>query len=241
MKDSTEVKEQLLSHKEQIPRHIAIIMDGNGRWAQAKGMTRSQGHIAGAMSVKKIVQRCVELGVSYLTLYSFSTENWSRPEEEVGALMELLLLQLASEVPELTKQGIRLVHYGSRENFSEEVLAALDKANAETKGGELLQVGLALDYSGRSELLHAMRQIVRDGVEVTQEALESRLFTAGVPDPDLLIRTAGEFRVSNFLLWQIAYTELYVTQQCWPDFDGDSLDEAIIEFTSRTRKYGAVK
>ena len=241
MKDSTEVKEQLLFHKKQIPRHIAIIMDGNGRWAQAKGMSRSQGHVEGAKSVKKIVQRCVELGVSYLTLYSFSTENWSRPEEEVGALMELLLLQLASEVPELTKQGIRLVHYGSRENFSADVLTALDKANTETEGGEVLQVGLALDYSGRSELLHAMRQIVCDGVEVTQEALESRLFTAGVPDPDLLIRTAGEFRVSNFLLWQIAYTELHVTQQCWPDFDGDSLDEAILEFTSRTRKYGAVK
>ncbi len=239
--DSREVKEQLMSHKEHIPRHIAIIMDGNGRWAQAKGMSRSQGHIAGAKSVKKIVQRCVELGVSYLTLYSFSTENWSRPEEEVGALMELLLLQLASEVPELAEQGIRLVHYGSRENFSEDVLEALDKANKETEGGEVLQIGLALDYSGRSELLHAMRQIVRDGVEVTQEALESRLFTAGVPDPDLLIRTAGEFRVSNFLLWQIAYTELYVTQQCWPDFDGDSLDEAILEFASRTRKFGAVK
>ena len=227
--------------EEQKPRHIAIIMDGNGRWAEAKGLSRSEGHIAGAMSVKKIVQRCVEVGVSYLTLYSFSTENWSRPKEEVGALMELLLLQLASEVPELVKQGIRLAHYGSRENFSEEVLAALDKATSDTESGEVLTVGLALDYSGRSEILHAMDQIVRDGVAVTQEALESRLYTAGVPDPDLLIRTAGEFRVSNFLLWQIAYTELYVTKQCWPDFNGDSLDNAIVEYASRTRKFGKVK
>jgi undecaprenyl diphosphate synthase len=227
--------------EEQKPRHIAIIMDGNGRWAEAKGLSRSEGHIAGAMSVKKIVQRCVEVGVSYLTLYSFSTENWSRPKEEVGALMELLLLQLASEVPELIKQGIRLAHYGSRENFSEEVLAALDKATSDTESGEVLTVGLALDYSGRSEILHAMDQIVRDGVAVTQEALESRLYTAGVPDPDLLIRTAGEFRVSNFLLWQIAYTELYVTKQCWPDFNGDSLDNAIVEYASRTRKFGKVK
>ena len=227
--------------EEQKPRHIAIIMDGNGRWAEAKGLSRSEGHIAGAMSVKKIVQRCVEVGVSYLTLYSFSTENWSRPKEEVGALMELLLLQLASEVPELVKQGIRLAHYGSRENFSEEVLAALDKATSDTETGEVLTVGLALDYSGRSEILHAMDQIVRDGVAVTQEALESRLYTAGVPDPDLLIRTAGEFRVSNFLLWQIAYTELYVTKQCWPDFNGDSLDNAIVEYASRTRKFGKVK
>ena len=227
--------------EEQKPRHIAIIMDGNGRWAEAKGLSRSEGHIAGAMSVKKIVQRCVEVGVSYLTLYSFSTENWSRPKEEVGALMELLLLQLASEVPELVKQGIRLAHYGSRENFSEEVLAALDKATSDTESGEVLTVGLALDYSGRSEILHAMEQIVRDGVAVTQEALDSRLYTAGVPDPDLLIRTAGEFRVSNFLLWQIAYTELYVTNQCWPDFNGDSLDSAIVEYASRTRKFGKVK
>ena len=216
-------------------------MDGNGRWAEAKGLSRTNGHFAGAKSVKKIVTRCVELGVKYLTLYSFSTENWSRPESEINALMELLMMQLASEVPELAEQGIRLVHYGSREKFSHEVLSALDKADEVTATGSVLTVGLALDYSGRSELLHAMKRIQEDGVEVTQEAIEARLYTTGVPDPDLLIRTAGEYRVSNFLLWQIAYSEIYVTQQCWPDFDADSLDHAIADYANRTRKFGSVK
>jgi len=225
----------------KVPKHIAIILDGNGRWAEAKGLPRSEGHAAGAKSVKKVVQRCAELGVKYLTLYSFSTENWTRPESEVNALMELLMLQLASEVPELTKQGIRLVHYGSREHFSSEILDALDKANIDTAGGEVLTVGLALDYSGRSELLQAIQRLVDDGVEVTQDSLEQRLYTSGIPDPDLLIRTAGEFRVSNFLLWQIAYSEIYVTQQCWPDFDSDALDRAVVDYASRTRKFGAVK
>jgi len=147
---------------------------------------------------------------------------------------------LENEVPELAKQGIRLVHYGSRDNFSEDVLTALDTADANTASGTVLTVGLALDYSGRSELVHAMKCIQEDGVEVTQEAIEKRLYTAGVPDPDLLIRTAGEFRVSNFLLWQIAYSEIYITQQCWPDFDGDALDTSIVNYAGRTRKFGAI-
>jgi len=225
----------------QTPKHIAIIMDGNGRWAESKGMSRRDGHIAGAKSVKKIVRRCVELGVKYLTLYSFSTENWTRPEDEVNALMELLMLQLAGEVPELTKQGIRIAHYGGRERFSQEVLEAIDKACEQTKHGETLTIGLALDYSGRSEILQAVKRLVQDNVEVTQDALESRLYTASVPDPELLIRTAGEYRVSNFLLWQIAYTEMYVTSQCWPDFDATSLDAALEDYANRTRKFGALK
>lgn len=226
---------------EQVPTHIAIIMDGNGRWAESKGLSRSQGHAAGATSVKKTVERCVELGVKYLTLYSFSTENWSRPESEIDALMELLILQLSKEAPELLKQGIRLRHYGSREKFSNEVLHAIDEASALTAGGETLTIGLALDYSGRSELICAVKQVVQSGEQVNQENLESHLYTAGIPDPELLIRTAGEYRVSNFMLWQIAYTEIYVTQQCWPDFDGNSLDKALVDYASRTRKFGAVK
>jgi len=225
----------------QVPKHIAIIMDGNGRWAEAKEMSRSEGHVAGAKSVKKIVKRCVELGVKYLTLYSFSTENWTRPEDEIDALMELLILQLAGEVPELATQGIRIVHYGSRERFSQEVIDSIDEACEQTKHGSTLTIGLALDYSGRSELLQAVKRIIHDGAEVTQEALESRMYTAGVPDPELLIRTAGEYRVSNFLLWQIAYTEIYVTSQCWPDFDETSLDAALEDYSNRTRKFGALK
>ena len=216
-------------------------MDGNGRWAKKFGLPRVAGHKAGVKRIHNIIQLTIDYNIKYLTLYAFSTENWTRPEAEISALMDLLLVNLTSEVPELAEQGIRLVHYGSREKFSAEVLVALDKANAETGQGNKLTIGLALDYSGRSELLHAMQKIVDDGVAVSRENLEQRLYTAGVPDPDLLIRTAGEFRVSNFLLWQIAYSEIYVTEQCWPDFDAVSLDEAIENFAGRTRKFGSVR
>jgi undecaprenyl diphosphate synthase len=226
---------------ESIPKHIAIIMDGNGRWAEERGLPRSAGHEAGALSVKKIVERCGELGVQYLTLYSFSTENWGRPQEEIEALMVLLVKKLVSEVSELVEKGVSLRHFGRRDRFAPEVMRALDHAIEVTAEGNRLTLGLALDYSGRSELLHAIDQLVQDDVEVTQENLENRLFTSGVPDPDLLIRTAGEMRISNFLLWQIAYSEIYVTAQCWPDFDGDSLDIALAEYATRKRTFGEIK
>ena len=223
-----------------VPQHIAIIMDGNGRWAESRGLPRSAGHEAGALAVKKIVEKCGEIGVKYLTLYSFSTENWGRPEDEIEALMALLVQKLVSEVPELIDKGVSLRHLGRRDRFTPEVLDALDKAVELTSAGEKLTLSLALDYSGRSELLHAIVCLVQDGVDVTQEHLEQRLFTSGMPDPDLLIRTAGEMRISNFLLWQIAYSEIYVTDQCWPDFDGDSLDVAIAEFVNRKRTFGKI-
>jgi undecaprenyl diphosphate synthase len=223
-----------------VPQHIAIIMDGNGRWAESRGLPRSAGHEAGALAVKKIVEKCGEIGVQYLTLYSFSTENWGRPQDEIEALMALLVQKLVSEVPELIEKGVSLRHLGRRDRFAPEVLDALDKAVELTSAGEKLTLSLALDYSGRSELLHAIECLVQDGVDVTQEHLEQRLFTSGMPDPDLLIRTAGEMRISNFLLWQIAYSEIYVTDQCWPDFDGDSLDVAIAEFVNRKRTFGKI-
>ena len=223
-----------------LPQHIAIIMDGNGRWAESRGLPRSAGHEAGALAVKKIVEKCGEIGVQYLTLYSFSTENWGRPQDEIEALMALLVQKLVSEVPELIEKGVSLRHLGRRDRFTPEVLDALDKAVGLTSAGERLTLSLALDYSGRSELLHAIECLVQDGVDVTQEHLEQRLFTSGMPDPDLLIRTAGEMRISNFLLWQIAYSEIYVTDQCWPDFDGDSLDVAIAEFVNRKRTFGKI-
>ena len=222
------------------PQHIAIIMDGNGRWAESRGLPRSAGHEAGALSVKKVVERCGELGVRFLTLYSFSTENWQRPKEEVEALMALLVLKLLTEVPELVEKGISLRHIGNRQRFAPEVLDALDEAIEVTAKGTRLTLSLALDYSGRSELVHAMKQLAQDGVEISEETLEQRLFTSGIPDPDLLIRTAGEMRISNFLLWQIAYSEIYVTDQCWPDFDGDSLEKAIAEFATRKRTFGKI-
>jgi undecaprenyl diphosphate synthase len=223
-----------------MPKHIAIIMDGNGRWAESRGLPRTAGHAAGALAVKKIVQRSGELGISYLTLYSFSTENWGRPQDEIEALMALLVQKLVSEVPELIEKSVCLRHYGRRDRFDPEVMDALDDAIEATKNGTRLTLGLALDYSGRSELLHAIKMLVEDEVDVTQVNLEKRLFTSGIPDPDLLIRTAGEKRISNFLLWQIAYSEMYVTNQCWPDFDASSLDDAIAEFANRKRTFGKI-
>jgi undecaprenyl diphosphate synthase len=154
--------------------------------------------------------------------------------------MELLVMQLTLEAPELAKQHIRLKHYGSRDNFSTEVLQAIEAACELTKDGDVLTIGLCLDYSGRNEILRAVKQLVEDAVEISESTLEERLYTVGIPGPDLLIRTAGEFRISNFLLWQIAYTEIYVTEQCWPEFDSDSLDSALIEYASRTRTFGSI-
>lgn len=228
----------------QLPNHVAIIMDGNGRWAESKGHERRAGHEAGAKTVSLVVQRCAELEIPFLTLYSFSTENWTRPSTEIDALMHLLVLQLTTEVDQLVENGIRLVHYGSRSRLSDDVLSALDQACDVTKGGNRLTLGLALDYSGRSELLHVMKKMVEGGViseEIDEEAVQDLLYTAGIPDPDLLIRTAGELRVSNFLLWQIAYSEIYVTEKNWPAFDADDFDEALAAYSIRTRKYGSVK
>jgi len=228
---------------EPLPRHVAIIMDGNGRWAEARGLPRRDGHAAGVGSVRAVVERCGELGIPFLTLYSFSTENWSRPDAEVDALMALLLETISGEVPELIEKGVRLRHYGGRDRLSPGVLAALDKACEETAGGDRLTLGLALDYSGRSELARAARCLVEDGLtgpDIDEKALADRLYTAGVPDPDLLIRTAGEHRISNFLLWQVAYSEIHVTDMCWPDFDGAALDYALRDFASRDRRFGAI-
>lgn len=229
---------------DQLPNHVAIIMDGNGRWAESKGLDRGAGHEAGAKTVSLVVQRCAELGIPFLTLYSFSTENWTRPTAEIDALMQLLMLQLTTEVEQLIENGIRLVHYGSRSRLSKDVLNALDDACSATESGNRLTLGLALDYSGRSELLNVMKQIVEAGVtpeEIDESTVEERLYTAGTPDPDLLIRTAGELRVSNFLLWQIAYSEIYVTEKHWPAFDADDFDQALAAYSMRTRKYGSVK
>lgn len=218
-------------------------MDGNGRWAESRGLPRSAGHEAGAIAVKKVVERCGELHIPFLTLYSFSSENWDRPKDEVDALMSLLVQKLLSELPELVKNGVSLRHYGCRDHFSIEVLEALDKAIEATSGGEGLVLGLALDYSGRSEIIHAVRRVLKQRISpetVNEEIFASHLYTKGVPDPDILIRTAGEMRISNFLLWQIAYSELVVSKVCWPDYDGESLDEAIDEYVSRKRTFGKV-
>jgi len=228
------------------PDHIAIIMDGNGRWAQARGLPRIAGHKRGAEAVRKTVEAAAKAGVSYLTLFGFSSENWKRPEREVGDLMGLLRLYLKSEVNELKKNGIRLSVIGDRSRFDRDIVRMIEQAEAETAGGARLTLILALSYGGRYEIVSAARELAQkaaagelDPGDIDEKTFASHLDTAGVPDPDLLIRTSGEQRISNFLLWQLAYTELVFTDVLWPDFGAADLAAAIDDFNSRERRYGA--
>lgn len=225
----------------RLPRHVAIIMDGNGRWAKARGLPRAAGHKAGVDSVREAVRSCGELGIEALTLYSFSTENWLRPKEEVDTLMDLLAWALKEETPELDKNNVRLRASGRLQGLPESVRAQLDESMAFLDKNTGLVLNLALNYGSRAEIVDAVNGLLRDGVkEVSEEEISGRLYTAGLPDPDLLIRTSGEMRISNFLLWQIAYAELVVTQTNWPDFRKTHLHEAIAQFQGRSRRFGGL-
>jgi len=231
----------------RLPRHIAVIMDGNGRWAQARGQSRLLGHAAGAERAKQLTERCGRLGIEVLTLYSFSVENWNRPADEVAGLMELAALQLAAEREALAASNVRFRHLGSREGLPQRVLEELDATERRTSSCTGLTLCLALNYGSRSEIVVAVRSIAERVLAGTlapsaidEAVMSSSLYTAGLPDPDLVIRTAGESRVSNYLLWQISYAELHVTGTLWPDFDAESLDRALSDYASRTRKWGRV-
>lgn len=231
--------------KTKLPRHIAIIMDGNGRWAQERGQDRLYGHYHGVESVRNIVECCAEIGIEYLTLYAFSTENWERPEYEVTGLMELLVGTIRKEVATLHKNNIRLHVIGDLDMLPAEARNELNDALNYTSKNTGLNLVMALSYSSRWELLNTMKVIaakVKSGelaVEnITQETLEQHLVTNGFPDPELMIRTGGEYRVSNFLLYQLAYSELYFTPVRWPDFRKDNLYEAILDFQNRQRRFG---
>jgi len=231
-----------------VPRHIAIIMDGNGRWAQQHGKDRTYGHRHGAEAVRAVVTECGRLGVEALTLYSFSTENWRRPHEEVDTLMRLYVEYLASERDELNENNVRFVQIGTREGLPQQVLQQLDQTVAATANNTGLTLCLALNYGSRSEIAEATRTIARKAQngelqtdEITAETVSRHLYTAELPDPDLLIRTAGEQRLSNYLLWQISYAEFYVADVCWPDFDQHQFHEAIRDFARRKRKFGELK
>jgi undecaprenyl diphosphate synthase len=233
--------------REAMPRHIAVIMDGNGRWAQRQGQPRIFGHQQGAKSVRAIVTECARLGLKVLTLYSFSSENWKRPREEVDFLMGLYVEYLQSELPTMMENGVRFHQIGRREGISPDVLREVDKVIAATSGNRGLNLVLAINYGSRAEITDAVQAIARDVADgklrpeaITEETISQRLYTAPWPDPDLLIRTAGEMRVSNYLLWQISYAELYVSEVCWPDFDAAELHKAIAAFAGRKRKFGAV-
>jgi undecaprenyl diphosphate synthase len=230
-----------------IPKHIAIIMDGNGRWARQRGLPRVSGHKAGVDSVRDVVEACAQLGVKYLTLYTFSTENWKRPKKEVSTLMRLLVKSLKKETDELHKNNIRLTAIGDFSSLPEIVQANMKDAMGLTANNSRMTLVLALSYSGRWEIMEAVKKIVSAYAqkeinlnEIDCDLMDSYLTTSNIPDPDLLIRTSGEFRVSNFLLWQIAYTEFYIANVFWPDFRPKHLYEAIRDFQKRERRFGKV-
>lgn len=228
-----------------MPRHIAVIMDGNGRWAKKKGAMRIFGHRNAVKAVREVTEGCGELGVDYLTLYAFSTENWSRPKDEVEGLMELLVNTLKEEIKSLMDNQVKLITIGETSHLPEDCQRNLAWAMEETKNNTRLTVILALSYSGRWELREAVKAIAREVKEgkldpetISEENIANHLQTAGIPDPELLIRTSGEMRISNFLLWQIAYTELYITPTLWPDFRKEHLYEAIWSYQQRERRFG---
>lgn len=228
-----------------VPQHIAIIMDGNGRWAQQRGQVRSAGHVAGVETTKEIIADCVRLGVKYLTIYAFSTENWGRPESEVSALMGLILTELKEEL--FVKNNVRMRWIGERSRMPEQVRKHLEEMEEETKDFDAMILTVAISYSARWELTDAVKRIageVKDGTlkleDITEDVISQRLSTNYMPDPDLLIRTGGEVRISNYLLWQIAYTELYFTPVLWPDFRKEHLIEAIETYKTKQRRYGKI-
>ncbi len=230
-----------------IPRHIAIIMDGNGRWAQSRGEKRLYGHMHGVESVRAAIRSSLRLGVRYLTLYVFSTENWGRPAEEVDGLMELLCKSIVNEAEELACQGVAVQVIGERKAMSQQVQEHLALIEQETASGDKLTLILALNYGSRQEITDAVRRLAGEVAagrlhpeEITPEQISEALYTADYPDPDLIIRTSGECRLSNFLLWQAAYSELYFTEILWPDFDDAAFERAVAEYGRRDRRYGLV-
>ena len=231
-----------------IPQHIAIIMDGNGRWARQRGKERSEGHIAGMNSLRETVRNAAEAGVKYLTVYAFSTENWGRPQAEVDALMELICKGVEMESEELAKVGIRVKTIGDRSRFSDKVKASLEKIEQMTQAGENMTFVLALNYSSRSEMTTAVQNIAKrvaageiKAEEIDEKMISEALYTSFMPDPDLIIRTSGECRLSNFLMWQASYSEFYFTPTLWPDFDKAELEKALEAYSARDRRYGLVK
>lgn len=226
-----------------IPRHVAIIMDGNGRWASSRGFQRSEGHRAGYENLRRVVAAASQAKVAYLTLFAFSTENWDRPNEEVTGILALAAEVIRIETEDLHSNGIRIKHVGRLDRLPKELQDQIAEAVELTADNKGLTLGIAFDYGGRYDVVQAIQRIMKDGVspnEVTEEMVSNYLFTSSVPDPDLVIRTGGEFRISNFLLWQSAYAEFYSSEVYWPDFDGEQLQKAFEVYTRRERRFGRV-
>lgn len=227
----------------RLPGHVAIIMDGNGRWAKKRGLSRAKGHKAGVRAIRNALDTVLDLGIESVTLFAFSTENWTRPPLEVSILMTLLRQFMQIELDRLMDKGIRLRTLGDISRMPKPIQKGITRVEAETKDNSRLQFNIALNYGGRDEILQATRRILANGLnpdKLTEEVFEQHLHTYGIPDPDLLIRTSGERRISNFLLWQMAYTELYFTDVLWPDFDAEQMLKALLDFQKRVRRFGGV-
>jgi undecaprenyl diphosphate synthase len=222
----------------KLPNHVAIVMDGNGRWAQKRWLPRVAGHKQGVDALREVVKACIERGVPVLSVFAFSSENWNRPVEEVSGLMDLLVMALSREVPSLEKNGVQLHFPGNRSGLSARVVQGLEAAERGTAHNQKLVLNVCFNYGGRWDIAQAARRLVEQGVEITEENLSGAMALSHVGDPDLLIRTGGELRISNFLLWQSAYTELVFTDCLWPDFDATELDRALAEFAGRERRFG---
>ncbi len=226
-----------------VPHHLGIIMDGNGRWAKGRGMPRVAGHQAGVDNLRRILEHCVRREVKVLSIYAFSTENWGRPQEEVSGLMRLLGLAIQRQLNDLNKNGVRILHSGRMEGINPQLQKQILNALEVTRNNERITLNVAFNYGGRAEIVDAVRHLIQDGVrpeDLSEKLLSSYLYTANLPDPDLVIRTGGEWRLSNFLIWQAAYAEYYTTPTYWPDFDEAELDKALIEYNRRERRFGRV-
>ena len=233
--------EQNAEKLNKIPTHIAIIMDGNGRWAAARGLPRLAGHRAGTENLRRVIRACVEFGIQYLTIYAFSTENWGRPKDEVDGLMQIVEDVIDKELGELDKEGVQLRHIGRLEHVNPTLRDKVLSAVEQTKNNTRLKLNIAFNYGGRDEIVCAVRGMLNDGVkpdDVTEQLISQYMFTAGIPDPDLIVRTSGEMRISNFLIWQSAYSEWYVTDSYWPDFDKEELRKALVDYNQRERRFG---
>ena len=237
-----------MNTEERIPRHVALILDGNGRWAKKRGLPRTMGHKEGCKTVEKTVEIAARMGIEYLTVYGFSTENWKRSSEEVGALMQLFRYYMVRLLKIAKQNNVRVKMIGDRRRFDEDIIEGINRLERETKENTGLTFVIAVSYGARDEITRAVSRLAADCVqgrvkaeEITEDVLSSYLDTAGMPDPDLLIRTSGEIRLSNYLLWQLAYTEIYVTDCLWPDFNEEELKRAVVQYNKRERRFGGVK
>ncbi len=234
--------------KDRLPRHVAIIMDGNGRWAQARGMGRNQGHLEGVKRVEEIIKAARDRGIKFLTIYAFSTEYWSRPPDEVSMIMRTFIMVLNQKAKELEKNGVRINFIGRRHQVPPEVLKAMDQAARLTMNNTTMTLNIAFNYGARAEIVDAVKSILPQALEgkirpddIDEKLISAHLYTKGQPDPDLLIRTSGEERISNFLLWQISYAEIYFTDKCWPEFNEEEFSKALRCYAQRERRWGKVK